>query len=95
LLAKIVFSQKTVCSSGSTDAAVSIKFIGSRIYVYGHSGKSGGYALVYLMDKLGHVIYNSTIDFYSKYPDTSIKYISPKLKKLKIHLNCACYWRMQ
>jgi hypothetical protein len=72
---------KQLIRSDTAGAAMTIKFKGKRIIVYGLSDVNGGYANVFLADKNQKILYRSGIDFYSKYAETSMKYISPRLKR--------------
>jgi hypothetical protein len=58
---------------------VETRFSGKQIAVYGESNAHGGYARVVITDKQGKTVVWSPVDFYSKVPDKSIRYISPQL----------------
>ncbi|MEO6521498.1 MAG: family 43 glycosylhydrolase [Mucilaginibacter sp.] len=67
--------------SAAEGAQMNINFTGSQIKLYGYNSLNGGYAKVDLLDKNKKIIATATIDFYSKNPNTGIKYVSPILVK--------------
>ena len=62
-------------------AAVAFEFYGSRIGLYSVARPNGGYAQVELSNNEGEIILSTTIDMYCKYAESSMKFLSPILKK--------------
>jgi hypothetical protein len=67
--------------SNTKDDFITVEFSGKQIAVYGESNAHGGYGRVIITDKNGRTVVSSLVDFYSKVPDTAIRYISPQLPK--------------
>jgi hypothetical protein len=67
-------------SSDENGDTFTVKFTGTQIGFYGQAGPDGGYAKVTLF-KNGKTILDSQVDMYCKYPETSLRFLSPKLKK--------------
>ncbi|GGF67521.1 family 43 glycosylhydrolase [Wenyingzhuangia marina] len=63
------------------NASFSINFKGTQIGVYGVSRPNGGYAKVDIQDEKGKTIQTNIIEMYCKYPESSLKYLSPVLTK--------------
>lgn len=53
-----------------------IPFHGKRISIIGESNSQSGYALVSIKDKEGKILHSQYVDFYSKVPDLSPRYVS-------------------
>jgi len=62
-------------------AFFSVKFSGSQIGFYGVARPNGGYAQVEIKDSKGKTIHSNQIEMYCKYAESSLKYLSPILKK--------------
>ncbi|MBC7721805.1 MAG: hypothetical protein H7068_07240 [Pedobacter sp.] len=56
-------------------------FRGRQIFLYGKSDTNCGYAQISLMDKHNKILFTTTVDFYNKYANNTLKFISPVLKK--------------
>lgn len=71
-------SESRAATSGDT---VSIRFVGTRIKLYGVAATDSGYATVSITDEQGASVVSGTVDFYSKYRDAAntLKYVSPQL----------------
>nr|WP_315201484.1 family 43 glycosylhydrolase [uncultured Flavobacterium sp.] len=68
-------------SSNVKGAFFSVNFNGSQIGLYGVARPNGGYAQVEIQDHNGKIIQSNLIEMYCKYPESSLKYLSPLLKK--------------
>jgi hypothetical protein len=68
-------------SSDVNGASFSINFTGTQIALYGVSRPNGGYALIEILDAKGKTIQSHQIEMYCKYAESSLKYLSPVLKK--------------
>ncbi|MDL2243317.1 family 43 glycosylhydrolase [Bacteroidales bacterium OttesenSCG-928-J19] len=73
-------------SSNTKDSYLIIPFEGTRVAVSGESNQAGAYAIVSILDEKGELLYSSSVDFYSKVANRSIRFMSPKLKKGKYTL---------
>lgn len=71
----------SICRSEENGASFSYTFNGEKIGFYGTASNDCGYALVVLKDSENRTVFSRTIDMYCKYPETSLKFVSPKLKK--------------
>lgn len=72
--------------SNIPNASFSVNFKGSQIGVYGVSGPDRGYAKIEIHDSFGKKLQSNIIEMYCKYPEVSLKYLSPILKKSKYKL---------
>ncbi|PJJ10795.1 glycosyl hydrolase family 43 [Flavobacterium sp. 1] len=68
-------------SSNVKGAFFSVNFNGSQIGLYGVARPNGGYAQVEIKDHNGKTIQSNLIEMYCKHPESSLKYLSPILKK--------------
>jgi hypothetical protein len=71
----------SVMSSNEKNACFNVKFKGTQIGFYGLARPDGGYARVAIMDSKGKTVLSSVVDMYCKYPEQSIRFLSPMLKK--------------
>lgn len=62
-------------------ASFSVYFKGTQIGLYGVARPNGGYAQIEIKDKNGKTIHSNMIEMYCKYTESSLKYLSPILKK--------------
>jgi hypothetical protein len=69
---------ETPFSSDDPGAQLEVEIEGSRFAVVGTSDGAGGYARVELLDD-GRAVTSHLVDFYSKVPDTGLRYVSPVL----------------
>ncbi len=74
-------AQTSESRSDVPGASFSVSFVGSQIGLFGISRPDSGYAEIIIENDDGKVVLSSVIDMYSKYPHSSLKYISPKLEK--------------
>ncbi len=58
-----------------------IAYDGTRMAIKGLSQSKGCYARVSILDAKNDTVYSSLVDFYSKYPEESIRIITPEFKK--------------
>ena len=72
-------------SSDAKGATFTVKFTGTQIGFYGQVGPTGGYAKVSLY-KNGKTILDSQVDMYCKYPETSLRFLSPTLENASYKL---------
>ena len=72
------FSDK---SSDEKGATFSVDFKGIQIGLFGVARPNGGYAQIEIEDETGKTIHSQMIEMYCKYPESSLKYLSPILKK--------------
>lgn len=68
-------------SSDVKDASFSVNFKGTQIGLYGVARPNGGYAQIEIRDNMGKIIQSHMIEMYCKYAESSLKYLSPVLKK--------------
>jgi hypothetical protein len=71
----------SMMSSDVKDASFTLKFTGTRIGFYGLARPNGGYALVTIRNSKGKTVLSSIVDMYCKYPERSLKFLSPVMKK--------------
>ncbi|HTG65273.1 MAG TPA: family 43 glycosylhydrolase [Flavobacterium sp.] len=75
---------KDAFSDSSSDvkgASFSVNFKGTQIGLYGVARPNGGYAQIEIKDNTGKIIQSHMIEMYCKYAESSLKYLSPVLKK--------------
>jgi hypothetical protein len=68
-------------SSNIKDARLIVPFEGTQIAITGETNAHGGYALVSILNGKKEIIHSSVIDFYSKYPDCGVRFLSPRLSE--------------
>jgi hypothetical protein len=71
----------TMMSSNVKDASLTVKFAGSQIGFYGLARPDGGYAQVTILNSRGKPVLTSIVDMYCKYPERSLKFLSPVMKR--------------
>lgn len=71
----------TRSKSDEKGASFSFNCTGTRVAFKSWVGPNYGYGLVILLDKNRKVVLSTLVDFYCAYPETSLKFMSPKLKK--------------
>ncbi|HPR32165.1 MAG TPA: family 43 glycosylhydrolase, partial [Prolixibacteraceae bacterium] len=66
----------------------SLEFKGTQFGIFGVARPNGGYARIELLDPTGKTILSNLIDLYCKYPESSLKFLSPVLTKgpYKLHV---------
>lgn len=74
-----VAGKRTVYQSDHKGDSFSVRFKGGRIGFYALSGPSSGYAKVMISDVKGNIVFNSLVDLYCKYAETSLKFLSPNM----------------
>jgi hypothetical protein len=62
-------------------ASYSVIFTGTQASLYSVARPDGGYAHITLRDQHGKEVLSSTVDMYSKYPVSSIKFVTPQLPR--------------
>ena len=67
--------------SNKKGATITYPFKGRRVGITGISKNTGGYAKVWILDSTGKEVVGTTVDFYSKYEYSSLKFLSPLLEK--------------
>lgn len=70
-----------VNSSDEKDASFSFTVKATQIGIYGLARPDGGYANIIIQNSKGETVLSSNVDFYSKYPELQLKFMSPLLKK--------------
>jgi len=60
-------------------ATLTIPFTGSQIGLHSVARPDGGFGQVQIKDHAGHVVLTSIIETYCRYPEASLKFLSPKL----------------
>ncbi len=60
-------------------ASVSVRFTGTQARLYSVARADGGYARITLRDDKGRELLSSTVDMYSRYPVSSLKFVTPML----------------
>lgn len=63
--------------SDTPDSKMEMGFEGTHAAIIGESGPLGGYARVSVLDSQRDTVYSSLVDYYSKYPETAIRIITP------------------
>lgn len=63
--------------SDTPDSKMEMEFEGTHAAIIGESGPLGGYARVSVLDSQRDTVYSSLVDYYSKYPETAIRIITP------------------
>ena len=66
--------------SNVSNATFSVDFEGTRIGIYGVARPDGGYARAEIRDSQGTVILSRVFETYCKYPESSLKFLSPVLE---------------
>lgn len=74
-------------ASNTKGSAMKVNFSGTQAAVVGESNPHGGYAKVSVLNAKNDTVYTSLVDFYSKYPEKSVRIITPKLPKGKYLLD--------
>lgn len=83
--------------SDARDASLSVSFTGTQASLYGVARPDGGYARITLRDAKGKEVLTSTVDMYSRYPASSVKFVTPLLARGAYTLSAAVvgegwYW---
>lgn len=73
-------------SSDVKGASFSVAFKGTQIGLYGVARPNNGYAQIEIQDANGKTIHSNLIEMYCKYAESSLKYLSPVLKKANYKL---------
>jgi hypothetical protein len=71
----------SMISSDQKDASFTVKFTSTRIGFYTLARPNGGYARVAIRNSKGKTVLSSIVDMYCKYPEQSLRFLSPMLKK--------------
>jgi len=71
----------SVTGSDVKGSGFSVKFNGTQIDLYLASAPKSGYAIVTVSNSKGIIMANSIVDTYSKYPNSTFKFITPILVK--------------
>lgn len=69
--------------SNLKNSVLNIPFRGTQAAIIGEANSHGGYARVSVLNKKGKTLYSSLIDFYSKYPESAIRIVTPSFTKGK------------
>jgi hypothetical protein len=62
-------------------ASFSVPFDGTQATLYSVARQDGGYARITLRDAKGKQLLASVVDMYSKYPASSVKFVTPLLPR--------------
>lgn len=87
LLLKIIAKGRTL---NKPSDSFSVKFNGIRIGLKGKTDENSGYAEVTILDHKKQVVFQTSVDFYSKVPATGLRWLSPILPKGKYILQVRC-----
>ena len=68
-------------SSDVKGASFSVDFKGTQIALYSVARPNSGYAQIEIQDNKRRIIHSNLIEMYCKYSESSLKYLSPILKK--------------
>ena len=84
-------------SSVDKAASLAVTFTGTQASLYGVATRNGGYARITLHDAQGKELLSSTVDMYSQYPTSSLKFVTPQLPRGSYTLRAAVvgdgwYW---
>lgn len=69
--------------SNLKNSVLNIPFKGTQAAIIGEANSHGGYAKVSVLNRKGKTLYSSLIDFYSKYPESAIRIVTPSFIKGK------------
>ena len=69
--------------SNLKNSVLNIPFKGTQAAIIGEANSHGGYAKVSVLNRKGKTLYSSLIDFYSKYPESAIRIVTPNFTKGK------------
>lgn len=58
-----------------------VSFNGTQALVVGEANPHGGYAKISIQNSQGETLYSSLVDFYSKYRDESVCFVTPQMKQ--------------
>lgn len=72
--------------SDQKGSSLTIAFVGTQIGLVGVARPDGGFAEVRLSDATGQTILTSIIEIYCRYPETSLKFLSPTLPRAEYRL---------
>ncbi|MBT0669365.1 family 43 glycosylhydrolase [Novosphingobium profundi] len=61
------------------DAALEVTFRGTQAWLRAVARPDGGYAHVTLRNAQGEIVLRATLDMYSKYPVSSVRFVTPRL----------------
>ena len=61
-------------------------FKGTRVGLLGNTDDASGYADICIRDKKGAIVFQTSVDFYSKVPASGLRWLSPHLPKAKYTL---------
>ncbi|MCA9211194.1 MAG: family 43 glycosylhydrolase [Planctomycetales bacterium] len=67
--------------SDEKDASVTIPFTGTRIGLFGVARPDGGFGKVEIKNRSGDIIVSTIMESYCLYPESSLKFLSPKLER--------------
>jgi len=82
----VINETMAISQSDDKGATFSVKFNGTQVGWYGNAGLSGGYASVKVTDGRDKTVLSAMVDLYSKYPEASLRFISPVLPKAQYTL---------
>lgn len=68
-------------SSGEKGASFSFTYNGTQVGLYGMSRPDGGYAQITIRKSNSEEVLSATVDMYSKFPVTQLRFLSPVLAK--------------
>ncbi|MEO7312289.1 MAG: family 43 glycosylhydrolase [Chitinophagaceae bacterium] len=71
----------TAKRSDKKGASFSVTVRGTQVGFYALARPDGGYALITLRNSKGKIVVSSTVDMYSKFPELSLKFLSPVFPK--------------
>ena len=69
------------CAQNLKNSVLNIPFRGTQAAIIGEANSHGGYARVSVLNRKGKTLYSSLIDFYSKYPESAIRIVTPNFTK--------------
>jgi len=67
--------------SDEKEASVTIPFTGTSIGLFGVARSDGGFGKVEIKGKSGESVVSTVMESYCLYPESSLKFLSPKLKR--------------
>ncbi|MBD8546760.1 family 43 glycosylhydrolase [Sphingomonas sp. CFBP 8760] len=81
-----------------SSSSFSVTFTGTQASLISVARPDGGYAYITLRDRLGKEMISSTVDMYSKYPVSGIKFVTPLLARGTYTISASVvgdgwYWR--
>ncbi|WP_437919900.1 family 43 glycosylhydrolase [Sphingobacterium sp. LRF_L2] len=76
---RVVMPDRSTLKSNQKQASLNIPYDGIPLAVLGTTAPDGGYAKISITNPVGDTVHCSFVDFYSKVPDTGLRFVTPQL----------------